>query len=189
MARRTRPRGQRGLAGRIITRFEEKGFQISAMKMMRVSRELAEKQKACIAALDVLDPALLRPGRFDRRVVVPRPDVKGREGILQVHTKKVPMGADVDVGVLARATPGFAGELAPVDTSGLIPPTFDIAFNRADDVEGSIEYELILFVTGFFITDQFYFCGFHHSIRCLNHCSKRCRGITQRGWEVVRFSY
>jgi len=58
---------------------------------------------------DVLDPALLRPGRFDRRVVVPRPDVKGREGILQVHTKKVPMGADVDVGVLARATPGFAG--------------------------------------------------------------------------------
>ncbi len=58
---------------------------------------------------DVLDPALLRPGRFDRRVVVPRPDVKGREGILQVHTKKVPMGGDVDVGVLARATPGFAG--------------------------------------------------------------------------------
>ncbi|HET7004255.1 MAG TPA: ATP-dependent zinc metalloprotease FtsH [Candidatus Binatia bacterium] len=58
---------------------------------------------------DVLDPALLRPGRFDRRVVVPRPDVKGREGILQVHTKKVPLGADVDVGVLARATPGFAG--------------------------------------------------------------------------------
>ena len=58
---------------------------------------------------DVLDPALLRPGRFDRRVVVPRPDVKGREGILQVHTKKVPMGADVDVAVLARATPGFAG--------------------------------------------------------------------------------
>jgi len=58
---------------------------------------------------DVLDPALLRAGRFDRRVVVPRPDVKGREGILQVHTKNVPMGADVDVGVLARATPGFAG--------------------------------------------------------------------------------
>jgi len=58
---------------------------------------------------DVLDPALLRPGRFDRRVVVPRLDVKGREGILQVHTKKVPMSPDVDVGVLARATPGFAG--------------------------------------------------------------------------------
>jgi cell division protease FtsH len=56
-----------------------------------------------------LDPALLRPGRFDRRVVVPRPDVKGREGILQVHTRKVPVGSDVDIGVLARATPGFAG--------------------------------------------------------------------------------
>lgn len=58
---------------------------------------------------DVLDPALLRPGRFDRRVVVPRPDVKGREGILAVHTRKVPVGTDVDIGVLARATPGFAG--------------------------------------------------------------------------------
>jgi cell division protease FtsH len=58
---------------------------------------------------DVLDPALLRPGRFDRRVVVPRPDVKGREGILQVHTRKVPLANDVDVSVLARATPGFAG--------------------------------------------------------------------------------
>jgi cell division protease FtsH len=56
-----------------------------------------------------LDPALLRPGRFDRRVVVPRPDVKGREGILQVHTRKVPVAPDVDIGVLARATPGFAG--------------------------------------------------------------------------------
>src|SRR6201991_1142579 len=58
---------------------------------------------------DVLDPALLRPGRFDRRVVVPRPDIKGREGILQVHTRKVPVGTDVDIGVLARSTPGFAG--------------------------------------------------------------------------------
>ena len=58
---------------------------------------------------DVLDPALLRPGRFDRRVVVPRPDVKGREGILGVHTRKVPLATDVDVSVLARATPGFAG--------------------------------------------------------------------------------
>jgi cell division protease FtsH len=58
---------------------------------------------------DVLDPALLRPGRFDRRVVVPRPDVKGREGILAVHTRKVPLSADVDISVLARGTPGFAG--------------------------------------------------------------------------------
>ncbi|MCK6554633.1 ATP-dependent zinc metalloprotease FtsH [Candidatus Binatia bacterium] len=58
---------------------------------------------------DVLDPALLRPGRFDRRVVVPRPDVKGREGILRVHTRRVPLSPDVDLGLLARGTPGFAG--------------------------------------------------------------------------------
>ncbi len=58
---------------------------------------------------DVLDPALLRPGRFDRRVVVPRPDVGGREGILKVHTKKIPLAEDVDLPVLARGTPGFCG--------------------------------------------------------------------------------
>jgi len=58
---------------------------------------------------DVLDPALLRPGRFDRRVIVPRPDVKGREGIIRVHLRKVPLGDDVDVALLARSTPGFSG--------------------------------------------------------------------------------
>lgn len=58
---------------------------------------------------DVLDPALLRPGRFDRRVVVPRPDVKGREEILRVHTRKVPLSEDVDLSVIARGTPGFSG--------------------------------------------------------------------------------
>ena len=58
---------------------------------------------------DVLDPALLRPGRFDRRIVVNRPDVKGREGILSVHTKKIPLSDDVDVAVLARGTSGFSG--------------------------------------------------------------------------------
>ncbi len=58
---------------------------------------------------DVLDPALLRPGRFDRRVVVDRPDVKGREGILKVHTKTIPLSDDVDLSVVARGTPGFAG--------------------------------------------------------------------------------
>jgi len=58
---------------------------------------------------DVLDPALLRPGRFDRRIVVNRPDVKGREGILAVHTKKIPMADDVDVAVLARGSSGFSG--------------------------------------------------------------------------------
>ena len=58
---------------------------------------------------DVLDPALLRPGRFDRRVVVSRPDVRGREGILRVHTRKIPVSEDVDIVTLARATPGFSG--------------------------------------------------------------------------------
>ncbi|HLH29698.1 MAG TPA: ATP-dependent zinc metalloprotease FtsH [Terriglobia bacterium] len=58
---------------------------------------------------DVLDPALLRPGRFDRRVVVARPDVKGREGILAVHVRKIPLSEDVDVSVIARSTPGFSG--------------------------------------------------------------------------------
>jgi cell division protease FtsH len=58
---------------------------------------------------DVLDPALLRPGRFDRQVFVPLPDIKGREGILKVHMKKTPVASDVDVDVLAKGTPGFSG--------------------------------------------------------------------------------
>jgi cell division protease FtsH len=58
---------------------------------------------------DVLDPALLRPGRFDRRVTVSRPDLKGREGILAVHTRKIPLAPDVDVKLIARGTPGFSG--------------------------------------------------------------------------------
>src|SRR6202047_3562254 len=58
---------------------------------------------------DVLDPALLRPGRFDRRVVVARPDVKGREEILRVHTRKVPISDDVELSIIARGTPGFSG--------------------------------------------------------------------------------
>ena len=58
---------------------------------------------------DVLDPALLRPGRFDRRIVVNRPDVKGREGVLGVHTKKIPLADDVSVSVVARGTVGFSG--------------------------------------------------------------------------------
>jgi cell division protease FtsH len=58
---------------------------------------------------DVLDPALLRPGRFDRRIVVNPPDVKGREGILKVHTRQIPLASDVDMAVIARSTPGFSG--------------------------------------------------------------------------------
>ena len=70
---------------------------------------------------DVLDPALLRPGRFDRRVIVNRPDVRGREGILRVHTRKVPLANDVDLHVLARGTPGFTGaDLANLINEGAL---------------------------------------------------------------------
>jgi len=65
---------------------------------------------------DVLDPALLRPGRFDRQVVVPSPDVKGREGILRVHTRNIPLDEDVNLEILAKATPGFSG----ADLSNLV---------------------------------------------------------------------
>ncbi|MBW1896741.1 MAG: AAA family ATPase, partial [Deltaproteobacteria bacterium] len=58
---------------------------------------------------DILDPALTRPGRFDRQVVVPVPDIQGREGILKVHTRKTPLDNDVDLSILARGTPGFSG--------------------------------------------------------------------------------
>jgi cell division protease FtsH len=58
---------------------------------------------------DILDPALLRPGRFDRQVVVDRPDVKGREGILKVHTRRIPLAPDVKIDVIAKGTPGFSG--------------------------------------------------------------------------------
>jgi len=58
---------------------------------------------------DVLDPAILRPGRFDRRIVVPRPDLRGRVGILMVHTRKVPLSGDVDLEIISRGTPGFCG--------------------------------------------------------------------------------
>ena len=58
---------------------------------------------------DVLDPALLRPGRFDRQVVVPLPDIRGREAILKVHMRKVPISDDVEPSIIARGTPGFSG--------------------------------------------------------------------------------
>ena len=70
---------------------------------------------------DVLDQALLRPGRFDRQVVVDRPDVRGREGILKVHTKKIPLSKNVDLAVLAKGTPGFSGaDLANLVNEGAL---------------------------------------------------------------------
>ncbi len=78
---------------------------------------------------DVLDPALLRPGRFDRRIVVPRPDLRGRIGILQVHTKKVPLAASVDLEIIARGSPGFSG----ADLESLVNEAALIAARRDKD--------------------------------------------------------
>jgi cell division protease FtsH len=88
---------------------------------------------------DVLDPALLRPGRFDRRVVVSRPDVRGREGILQVHTRKIPLADDVDISVLARSTPGFSGaDLANlVNEAALMAARANQKFVSMHDFESS----------------------------------------------------
>ena len=70
---------------------------------------------------DILDPALLRPGRFDRQITVDRPDVKGREEILKVHVRGKPLAEDVDLGVIARGTPGFTGaDLANLVNEGAL---------------------------------------------------------------------
>ena len=87
---------------------------------------------------DVLDPALLRPGRFDRRVVVGRPDVKGREQILKVHTKKVPLGDDVDLSLIARGTPGFAG----ADLANLVNEAALVAARQNRKVVMQFDFEL-----------------------------------------------
>jgi cell division protease FtsH len=87
---------------------------------------------------DVLDPALLRAGRFDRRVVVPRPDVKGREGILRVHTRRVPLGSDVDLGLLSRSTPGFAG----ADLENLVNEAALLAARNNKDRVGMVDFEI-----------------------------------------------
>ena len=87
---------------------------------------------------DVLDPALLRPGRFDRRVVVNRPDVKGRELILHVHTKKVPLADDVELMVVARGTPGFAG----ADLANLVNESALVAARQNRKVVTMYDFEV-----------------------------------------------
>jgi cell division protease FtsH len=87
---------------------------------------------------DVLDPALLRPGRFDRRVVVGRPDVKGREMILRVHTKKTPLSDDVELTVIARGTPGFAG----ADLANLVNEAALVAARQNRKVVTQADFEL-----------------------------------------------
>jgi cell division protease FtsH len=87
---------------------------------------------------DVLDPAILRPGRFDRRIVVPRPDVRGREGILAVHTKKVPLAQDVELGILASGTPGFVG----ADLENLVNEAALLAARQDKDSVAMVDFEL-----------------------------------------------
>ena len=86
---------------------------------------------------DVLDPALLRPGRFDRQVVVPNPDVIGREKILKVHMRKVPLAPDVDPKIIARGTPGFSG----ADLANLVNEAALLAARRGRRVVGQAEFE------------------------------------------------
>ncbi len=87
---------------------------------------------------DVLDPALLRPGRFDRQVVVPNPDVVGREKILRVHMRKVPLAADVDPKVIARGTPGFSG----ADLANLVNEAALLAARTGRRTVGMHEFEM-----------------------------------------------
>ncbi len=86
---------------------------------------------------DVLDPALLRPGRFDRQVVVPAPDIVGREKILKVHVRKVPLAPDVDLKIIARGTPGFSG----ADLSNLVNEAALLAARRSKRVVTQHEFE------------------------------------------------
>ncbi|WP_225766769.1 ATP-dependent zinc metalloprotease FtsH [Inquilinus sp. Marseille-Q2685] len=86
---------------------------------------------------DVLDPALLRPGRFDRQVVVPNPDIMGREKILKVHMRKVPLAPDVDPRVIARGTPGFSG----ADLANLVNEAALLAARRGKRVVSHAEFE------------------------------------------------
>jgi cell division protease FtsH len=86
---------------------------------------------------DVLDPALLRPGRFDRQVVVPRPDVKGREEILRVHARRIPLGPDVDLKVLSRGTPGFSG----ADLANLVNEAALLAARHSKKLVEMIDFE------------------------------------------------
>ncbi len=86
---------------------------------------------------DVLDPALLRPGRFDRRVVVPRPDLRGRLAILKVHTRRVPLSDDVDLEILARGTPGFVG----ADLQNLVNEAALLAARREAQRVGMVDFE------------------------------------------------
>jgi len=87
---------------------------------------------------DVLDPAILRPGRFDRRITVNRPDVRGREAILRVHAKKTPLAPDVEMETIARGTPGFSG----ADLENLVNEAALLAARQDKDAVSMIDFEM-----------------------------------------------
>jgi len=87
---------------------------------------------------DVLDPAILRPGRFDRRIIVPRPDLNGRQGILAVHTRRVPLGDDVQLQIIARGTPGFSG----ADLENLVNEAALLAARQDKELVSMADFEM-----------------------------------------------
>ena len=112
------------------------------LNQLLVEMDVFEDNQAIISIAatnrpDVLDPALLRPGRFDRQVVVPLPDIRGREQILKVHMKKVPIAQDVDASLIARGTPGFSG----ADLANLVNEAALVAARTAKKLVGMEQLE------------------------------------------------
>lgn len=121
---------------------------------------------------DILDPALLRPGRFDRRVMLDKPDMKGREDILKVHSRGKPISNDVDLGVLARGTPGFAG----ADLENLVNEAALLAARRDKKVIGNDEFEEAI---------ERVIAGPERKSRLMNQEEKRLTAYHEAGHAIV----
>jgi len=124
---------------------------------------------------DVLDPALLRPGRFDRQVVVPLPDVRGREQILRVHMRRVPLGDDVKPGLIARGTPGFSG----ADLANLVNEAALFAARANKRIVGMDEFERA--------KDKIYMGAERRSMVMSDH-EKKMTAFHEAGHAIVGFS-
>ena len=124
---------------------------------------------------DVLDPALLRPGRFDRRIVVPWPDARGRDAILQVHTRKIPLAEDVNLAVLARGTPGFCG----ADLANLVN---EAALNAARN------NRKMVFMTDFELSKDKVIMGTARKSLILSEAEKRNTAYHEAGHALVAAS-
>lgn len=121
---------------------------------------------------DILDPALLRPGRFDRRVMLDKPDMKGREEILKVHARGKPISNEVDLGVLARGTPGFAG----ADLENLVNEAALLAARRNKKVIGNSEFEEAV---------ERVIAGPERKSRLMNEDEKRLTAYHEAGHAIV----